>query len=286
MVTYNRRKDVEHCLDSLFHATPECLREVLVLDNGSTDGTAEMLESHPEIRLVRWPENFGLATALRALVDRSLGEWLLFLDSDTLVPPGGIDTLLRFAQSNDAIGAVAPRMRDLSGEIQMTARSFPRPMNALFGRQTFLTHIWPNNPFTKKFLNTESQMKGVPFCCDWIVFAAALVRRRALVAAGSIDPGFFVYWVDADFFRRMGKAGWQIWCYPTVEVIHLEHNRTGNIRRARAIRDFHYGVFRYFYKHHGWYGLNPILWFAGVGLLARAGIHLVINEYRRHRMES
>ena len=150
MVTYNRRKDVERCLDSLFKSRPESLLEFLVVDNGSTDGTAEMLEARPGIRLIRWTQNQGLAPALKVLVNRSVGEWLLFLDSDTLVPTGGIDALLRFALGNDAIGAVAPRMQDLSGEIQMTARDFPGPMNSLFGRQTFLSRMWPDNPITKK----------------------------------------------------------------------------------------------------------------------------------------
>ena len=283
MVTYNRIQDVERCVDSIFRAVPESLLEFLVLDNGSTDGTVEMLEGRSGIHLIRSPQNLGLAPALKELIRQSVGEWLLFLDSDTIVPNGGIDALLRFARGNDAIGAVAPRMRDLSGKIQMTARNFPGPMNALFGRQTILSRMWPNNLITRKFLKVDMQQENKPFRCDWVVFAAALVRRRSVLAVQSVDPAFFVYWVDADFFRRIGNEGWQVWCYPTVEFIHLEHNRAGDVRRPRAIWDFHYGAFRYFYKHCGWKGLNPILWLAGAGLLTRAGIHLMVNEWYRGR---
>ena len=129
------------------------------------------------------------------------------------------------------------------------------------------------------------QLENRPFRCDWVAFAAALVRRRALITAGSIDSGFFVYWVDADFFRRIVDAGWQVWCYPAVEFIHMENNRNGNVRSPRAIRDFHFGVFRYFYKHNGWNGLNPILWIAAAGLFARAGLHLLINAWHRERIK-
>lgn len=281
MVTYNRRQDVERCLESLFLSLPESLLEFMALDNGSTDGTAELLASHKEIHLLRWPKNQGLAPALARLVSQAKGEWIFFLDSDTIVPVGGIDTLLHFAQHNDDIGAVAPRMRDLSGDIQMTARNFPSPLNALFGRQTLLSHLWPNNPVTRKFLKTSAQSENQPFRCDWVAFAAALVRRDAIKTSGSIDPAFFVYWVDTDFFRRLVKTGWQVWCFPLVEVIHLEHNRTRHIRSPRAIRDFHAGAFRYFFKHHGWMGFNPILLVAGIGLFLRAGLHLLINQWHR-----
>ena len=280
MVTYNRRLDVTRCLASLFDAWPRCLLEFLALDNGSTDGTWELLASHNEIRLTRWPQNRGLAPALKELAGQARGEWLLFLDSDTVVPAGGIDALLDFACTGDEIGAVAPRMRDLSGDIQMTARDFPGPLNALFGRQTFLSRLWPNNPVTKKFLKAEAQSANQPFRCDWVAFAAALVRRNALEAVGSIDPSFFVYWVDTDFFRRLAHRGWQVWCFPAIEVIHLEHNRTRQFRSPRAIMDFHQGAFQYFYRHHGWRGVNPLLWLAGVGLFLRAILHLAINQWR------
>ncbi len=281
MVTFNRRQDVERCLNSLFQALPETLLEFLIIDNGSMDGTAEMLAAYPDIHLIRWSQNLGLALALKELVDQSRGEWLFFLDSDTIVPPGGIDTLLRFAQGNTEIGAVAPRMRDLSGEIQLTARRFPVPLNALFGRQTLLSRLWPDNPITRRFLKTDAQEANQPFRCDWVAFAAVLVRRQAILSVGSIDTVFFVYWVDTDFFRRIVNVGWEVWCYPLVEIIHLEHNRAGQIRRSGAIRDFHYGAFRYFFKHHGWRGFNPLLWVAGAGLLSRAWLHLLLNEWRK-----
>lgn len=284
MVTYNRKEDVQNCLESVLRHRPGDLEEILVLDNASSDGTPEWIASScPAVQLTRWPENRGLAPALRHLVDRSRGDWLLFLDSDTIVPPGALDALLDFARANPRLGAVAPRLRDVTGAIQLTARAFPAALNGVFGRQTLLSRVWPGNPITRRYLRSEDQASDRPFACDWVAFAAVLVRRAALLEAGSVDPGYFVYWVDADFFWRLRKAGWEVWCYPSAEIVHVEHNRTERVRSSRSILDFHRGALRYFYRAHGWGGLNPLLPLAAAGLAARAGLHLLLNRWRRSR---
>lgn len=281
MVTYNRRDDVARCLDSVMDALLPGGVEILILDNASTDGTAEMLAAREgQIELIRWQRNRGLAPALAELIRRSKGQWLLFLDSDTLLPEKGIERLLDFGRQHVRVGAVAPRILDMDGAIQLTARNFPCAINGLFGRQTLLSRLWPKNPITRRFLKVTDQHGNRPFRCDWVAFAAVLVRREALEDAGGIDTGFFVYWVDADFFRRLDRAGWETYCCPRIEIIHLEHNRSGKIRHPRAIRDFHYGAFRYFYKHHGRRGINPMLWVAGPCLLMRAALQLAINRWR------
>lgn len=281
IVSYNRRDDLAGCLDSLLPQTVKTHAEVLVLDNGSSDGTQEMIEgSYLWVKLLRWDYNRGLAPALRHLISQANGEWLFFLDSDTELQPGCIDTLLGFVRSNESIGAAAPKLRDLEGMMQMTARSFPGPMNALFGRQTFLSKIWPTNPITAAYLRRDALDDGRPFRCDWVAFAAALIRRKALEEAGSIDETFYVYWVDADFFKRMKLVGWEVWCYPSAEVLHKEHHRSGRRTSSAAIRDFHRGALRYFYKHHGWYGANPLLWCAALALSLRALMLLAVNRWR------
>ncbi len=285
MVNFNHKDDVSRCLKSLYEHLPEGKSEVLVVDNRSTDGAPDLIaDQYPDVRLTRWDENRGLAPGLHYLAAQSKGEWLFILDSDTIVQAGCIDAILKFAVANPKLGAVAPRVRDVTGAIQMTARRFPSPLNALFGRQTLLSKIWPGNSITRRFLKSEEQACDEPFSCDWTAFAAVLVRRSALMGVGSIDPKFFVYWVDADFFRRLRKAGWEVWCYPVAEILHVEQNQPKRIRSPLGIRDFHRGALRYFYKHHGWGGLNPLLWIAAVGLWTRTQVQLLTN-WRRIRQE-
>ncbi len=281
LVTFNRLDDVKRCIESLLPQVTDRM-EVLVIDNGSSDGTPEYIQQKaPEFKLEKWVTNKGLAPALRKLADGARGDWLMFLDSDTVLPADAISTLLTFGRSMPSLGAVAPRMKDLDGNIQMTARRFPSAINGIFGRQTLLSRLWPGNPVTRRFLQADFKDSKLPFRCDWVAFAAVLVRRRALEEAGSIDPEYFVYWVDADFFKRLSLHNWEVWCLPQVEVLHLEHNRTSRRRSPVAIRDFHMGALRYFYKFHGWHGFNPLLWVAAAGLFSRMFLHLGLNFLKK-----
>ena len=285
IVNFNHKDDVSRCLKSLYEHLPEAKSEVLLVDNRSTDGAPELIaEEYPAVRLTRWNENRGLGPALHYLIAESKGEWLFILDSDTIIKAGCIDAILKFATANPKLGAVAPRLRDVTGAIQLTARRFPSPLNALFGRQTLLSKMWPGNSITRRFLKSEEQDGNQPFSCDWTAFAAVLVRRTALMEVGSVDPKFFCYWVDADFFRRLRKGGWEVWCYPAAEILHVEQNQPQRVRSPLGIRDFHRGALRYFYKHHGWGGLNPLLWVAAVSLWVRTQMQLLIN-WRRMRRE-
>lgn len=285
IVSFNRKRDLDACLGSLKpHLDREM--EVIILDNGSTDGSPEMVRNkYPGFRIVKWKKNLGLAKALRHLAAIAAGEWFLFLDSDTVIPKSGFKGLIDFAMQHPNIGAVAPRMIDLSGDIQMTARVFPNPLNAFFGRQTLLSRLFPDNAITRRFLKTSSQSENQPFMCDWVAFAAVIVRKQALVEAGSIDPDFFVYWVDADFFKRIKAGGWQVWCYPGCEIHHLEENRQNRARNPLTIKDFHRGALRYFFKHHGMSGLNPFLGIAAAGLWVRMQLQLAINRRLMNKAE-
>ena len=282
IVTFNRMDVVTRCLESLENEVRGLDAEILVVDNCSGDGTPEMISrDYPEIRLFRWEKNLGLGPALFFLSRAARGEWLLILDSDAILQPGSLKGLLDFARSRPGLGAVAPRMRDPDGQVQLTARRLPTPVNALFGRQTLLAALWPDNPITTRYIMAAEQEKGVPFQCDWVAFAAALVRREAASDCGYVDPEFFVYWIDADFFRRLKEAGWEVWCCPSAEVLHLEYNRRGRAQSPVAIKSFHDGALRYFHKACS--GQGPMLMLARLGLRARARVHDLINKRRAGR---
>ncbi len=280
IVTYNCKTDLKRCLESL-HPQIQNNREVIVLDNASTDGTVQMLKTdYPWVKPIFSHQNLGLAQGLRQAAQLATGDWLLLLNDDTIIPRGSIDGLTAFAGSHPRIGAVAPRIRDGKGNIEYTARKFPTPVNALFGRYTLLSRIWPNNAITRNFLNFTAQSACRPFACDWGSFAAVLVRKKALESIDSIDPGFFVYWSDADFFYRLKKRDWEVWCTPDVEMIHMEYYRPNRKRSPLSILDFHRGALRYYYKHHGLNGWNPLFWLGSTALLLKMLATLIVNHIR------
>ena len=281
IAAWNCWGDLERCLHSILQdpEIPSNL-EIVVVDNGSEDGTpAKLLRSFPGVRLARNEANLGHTRAVNQAMELARGEFLLVLDADTVVRPGAFARLLTFLRERPEVAVAAPRMFNGDGTIQETARSFPKPINGLLGRQSILTRWFPNNRFVKQYLRTEDRARSSPFRVDWVsaacmMFPAALVRR-----IGPWDEGYHSYWVDADWCMRAGIAGGTIYCVPGAQVVHFEQNRRGRRKSARRIVLFHRSVNRFYRNHYtrGW--LDPRAVAASLVLGVRAAFLVTGNLF-------
>ena len=281
IAAWNCWSDLERCLDSILR-DPEVHPsfETIVVDNGSEDGTpAKLARSFPTVRLVRNEENLGHTRAVNQGIELARGEFLLVLDADTVVKPGAFVRLLTFLKERPEVAVVAPRMFNGDGSIQETARSFPRPINGLLGRQSLLTRWFPNNRFVRSYMRSEQRGRSSPFRVDWVsaacmMFPAALVRR-----IGSWDEGYHSYWVDADWCLRAANAGGAVYCIPEAQVVHFEQNRRGKRKSASRIILFHRSVNRFYRKHYtrGW--LDPRAAVASLVLGVRAVLLIAGNLF-------
>lgn len=216
--------------------------EVIVLDNASTDGSAEMVATEfPEVRLIRNPKNLGYARANNIGIAASAGRYVLLLNSDTVVPPGAFEGLVAFMETHPGCGACSPRLLQPDGRPQPYAFGCdPTPgyllrrglARALFRRPL---HDWA---------------VAEPIQADWVSGACLLVRRAAIEQVGGLDETMFMYFEDNDWCRRMRLAGWQVWYVPTVAITHIGGAGLRQNPRARAA---YYQSLTYFYrKHYGW----------------------------------
>jgi hypothetical protein len=282
VVAYQAREDLVRCLASLATQPDRSTYEVLVLDNGSTDGTDEMLASrYPEVRRFRNATNVGLTPGLNQLCREARGELICLLDADTIVQHGAVSTLAEFLRRHPDAGVAAGRMLNPDGSIQETARKFPKPLNGIFGRQTLLTRLFPGNRFSQAYLDRRHIDEQVPFEVDWVAAACMMFRRALLDEVGPFDEGYFVYWVDADWCWRVRQAHRAVWCVPAARVTHVEQNRTGRRKSARAIRSFHDGAYRFYRKHYVRTRWSPSLFIAWAGLSVRCRLILAANAARR-----
>jgi len=286
IVNYNGGELFDRCMASLYSHPPCSSMEVIVLDNGSTDGSTERIEQNfTKVIMVRLSANIGLAKAFNEGIRRSSGRYIMSLDNDTELLDGSLDALIKFLDSQPQVGAVGARLLNPDLSIQQTARRFPHPLNALFGRRSLLTKWFPNNPISKRYLMPEFEASQQPYRVDWVSTAALVVRRKVFDQIGGLDEGFFVYWVDADWCYRINQAGWEIHCVPASQIIHNENLKVGrrDKRRTRMIIDFHKGVYRYYRKHHlrHWWMPMGLLTLAGLG--TRTLCLLVADEVQRLR---
>ncbi|RIL07160.1 MAG: hypothetical protein DCC71_04085 [Proteobacteria bacterium] len=283
IVNYNGGALLDRCLQSLRDAAPACAVETILVDNASTDGSGERAaHDFPEVRVVRNAENVGLSKAFNQALAQARGEFLLSLDNDTRVQPGALQGMMD-ALADPRVGAAGGMLLNPDMTPQKTARNFPSALNAVFGRRSFVTRVWPDNPVSRRYLMEDQLESGTqPYSVGWVSTAALMVRRDVVQRVGGLDEGFFVYWTDADWCARIRAAGYDIRAVPGANVIHDE-NLKGKRRARRSTRmmvDFHKGAYRYYRKHRASSPWNPMALVALVGLSARAGT-LIAWDYVR-----
>ncbi|WP_089155524.1 glycosyltransferase family 2 protein [Micromonospora sp. NBS 11-29] len=272
--TYRSRHHIGACLDSLRDGGAT-VRSITVVDNDSDDGTADLAATHDlGVTTVRMGRNAGFARAVNRGIAAGRGRYVFVLNPDTLVAPAVLPELVRFADAHPDAGVVAPRLRYADGRDQLTARAFPTPAAALFGRRSPLTRLWPTNPWSTRFLSGRAHTGPEPFEVDWVSGAAMLVPRAVIERVGAFDEGFFLFWEDADWCRRIRDAGHAVWCLPAVTVTHHEGGSRNSGWSRATISSFHRGAYRYWAKHHAPRPWQPSRWLAAALLAARAAVLL------------
>ena len=277
--SWNTVEDTRACLKSLREARQEGHFEVVVVDNASSDGSADMVATEfPEFRLLRQTVNLGFTGGHNLAIAERLGEHVALLNSDTVVHPGAIGNLIHFLKDDPTVGVVGPKLLNPDGSLQFSCRRFPNPVAAAF-RNTFLGRWFPHNRYVRTYLMHDfdhSQIKDV----DWVSGAAMFIRGSLVDQIGGLDPHFFMYCEDTDFCKRCWQAGLRVTYFPDAVVTHAIGRSTDKVANKMIVR-FHRSMFRFYRKHlipQAWPPLRPfLLALAGLALSTRAGIFLAKN---------
>jgi N-acetylglucosaminyl-diphospho-decaprenol L-rhamnosyltransferase len=280
IATRNSSQFIEPCLASLWEPHDGVRAEIIVVDNGSSDRTLEIVRSRfPQATVIQNSTNLGHCRAMNAGFAAARGRYLMVLDVDTIVLPGTLRHVCEFLRANEDVAIVAPRMLNLDGTVQETARRFPTVMNALFGRQTMLTRLFPNNRFLLAYLQREQRDEMQAFEVDWVSAACMAFPRTLVERLGPWDEGFGGYWVDADWCARAHSVG-RVYCVPAGRVVHAEQNRVAQRKGARRIVQFHTGVYRFYRKHYTRGAADPRAVAAALALAARATLLFAVDCIR------
>ena len=280
IVTWNSWGDLKRCLESIrAAAVQDC--EILVIDNGSGDGTAgRVREQFPEVRLECNATNLGLPPAVNRGLRAARGDFIMLLDVDTEIRPGTTSLLLEFLGANPQASLVAPRIYTPEGTIEQSARNLPSMTSGLFGRQSFLRRLFPNNPFTRRYLAPQNLGRTEPFPVGQVSAACMFMRRELIDQAGPWDENYRCYWVDSDWCAQVQRVGKAIYCVPAAGIVHYENNRAHKKKSPWRIRHFHIGAYRFYRKQYTRGVLDPRALMAAVALTARAGIMMLLNEIK------
>ncbi len=275
VVNHNAGAYLLRCLRSVLQRAGGVEVEVVVVDNASTDGSAEAaVAALPEVRLIR-SENRGFAAGVNRGIAATSAPYVLVLNPDAEVVGGTLADLVRLADARPRAGAIGPRILNPDGTVYPSGRTVPGICTAV--GHAFLGPIWPRNPFTRRY-HLADWDRSTERRVDWISGAAFLLRRSALDQVGPLDERFFLYAEEVDLFKRLREAGWEILFTPELEVLHAGGVSTGRSRRMHLIHAE--SVYRYFEKHHarGW--RRALLPLARLALRLRAELVAALDRLR------
>jgi len=281
IVNWNTREDLEQAIVSVLESDPGLNPEVIVLDNASQDGSADMVrERFPDVVLIEEKRNLGFAKGYNCAARQASGRHLLILNPDTVVQSGALERLIEFLDSHQDAAAVGPRLLNSDGTIQYSCRRFPKPMAAVL-RNTVIGRILPRNHFTREYLMADWDHETVREV-DWVSGAAVCIRPRAWDQVGGFDEGFFMYAEDMDWCLRAREAGWKVYYCPDAAVVH-RIGRSSDQRPIDMVLQFHRSMARFYSKHYAadWpWGVRalPVL-----GIWARATLVMVQTLLKRSR---
>ena len=233
----------------------------------------------PWVRLERMSSNLGFTGGHNHALGIRKGYHALPLNSDTVVHPGAIASLLTFADENPDFGIIGPKLLNPDGTLQYSCRRFPNPTAALF-RNTPLGKLFPNNPFTRDYLMQEWDHNSTKQV-DWVSGAAFLVRGDVIEKVGAFDPAYFMFCEDVDWCWRVWKAQYKVVYYPDSIITHAIGRSTDKAPN-RMIGRFHRSMFRFYTKNvipeQGLPARVISYFVAAVGLTLRAGFFITKNK--------
>jgi len=217
IVSYDTADLLEECLGSIFEHPPEVPFEVIVVDNGSPDDSAERVRrSFPRVRLLELPHNVGFARANNVALREAHGRALLLLNSDTRVFAGSLDGMLQALHANPSVGVVGCKQLDRERQLQLTWGRFPSFFNEVM-RKVLHWRLRIDGMQVREYLDRKYHASSR---VDWVSGSCLLARREAIEEAGLLDENIFLYFEDIDWCRRIQQCGWGIQYEPGVRIIH------------------------------------------------------------------
>lgn len=306
IVNYNTRDRLRDCLVSLAGSQGGITLETWVVDNASTDGSADMVrQEFPNVHVVASAVNGGFAYAnnlglwaagfspvrdearrsVREAINLDVAEdsrqelprYALLLNPDTVLPPVALRDMVNYMDRRPEIGAAGPKLVRPDGSLDLACRrSFPSP-EVSFYRLVGLSRLFPQSRrfgrYNLTYLDPDQETE-----VDSVVGAFMLVRREAIQEAGLLDERFFMYGEDLDWALRIKEAGWKIYYNPEVTVLH--HKRAASSGSQRAQFEFYRAMYLFYAKHYAAHTPFWLHWLIMAGIALKGGSRLM-REMRK-----
>ncbi len=270
IVNYNVKYFLEVCLHSVLRAAKGVDAEIIIVDNNSTDDSCNMVrQKFPTVQLIENKDNKGFSKANNQAVAVAKGQYVLFLNPDTVMPEDFFEKTIPYMDANPDVGGLGPRLIDGKGVFAPDSKkSFPSLSVALF-KTTGINKIFSKSPYFNKYYAVHiGEHEVAPI--DVLSGCCMLIRRKAMdEAGGPFDEDYFMYCEDVDLSYRIQKAGYKNMYYPKADLIHYKGESTRKMTLS-YVRIFNEALVTFVKKHYTKQQAGLFILFINVGIMLRA----------------
>ncbi|WP_199624230.1 glycosyltransferase family 2 protein [Paenibacillus alkalitolerans] len=249
IVNYNTRQLTLDCISSLLQSETSYKYEIVLVDNGSSDGSVNAVRSQfPSVNIIVNTENVGFSKANNQGIQRATGRYVLLLNSDTVVEPSTLSAMIDFMDRNPDVGTSGCKLVLPDGTLdEACKRGFPTPLASFYYAFGF-SRRFPNEPKYNQYKLSHLNPNEVHEV-DCLVGAFMIVRREVIQQIGGLDENFFMYGEDIDWCYRIKEAGWKVVYYPKTTVIHYK-GASSRRKPLKIIYEFHRAMVLFHRKHY------------------------------------
>ena len=245
IVSVDTRNWLEPCLESLQEQDIFESIEVVVVDNGSSDGSADMVrQNFPAVKLIRLKKTVGFGTANNSGAELTTAPVLLFLNPDTRIREASLSDILRKFEEHPKCGVAGGAVFDDQGKPERSVGSYPSLISMGLGR--LLKYLPPARRILGRFCNQHWGGYDKPHLANWVTGAYLWIRREVFNKVGGFDERFFMYCEDVDLCYRVCQAGFQCWFFPDAPIVHFG----GKAPVPRPRKKLLFESLRYFANKH------------------------------------
>ena len=241
LVCWNNKAYLEPCLHSLYGGNLRSSFDVVVVDNGSTDGSQQLLAARfPAARVIQNERNVGLGRASNQGIEATCGRYVLLLNNDTLVNGASLDAMVQFLDAHPEAAAVGGKLLNPDGSVQACYNRFPSLVDEFLVATRLGALLREGYPA----IVDGDEVREV----DWLGSACLMLRRAALERVGLLDESYFIYGDEVDLQYRLGRSGWRVYFLPHATTVHYGGRSLDRWRRRTMV---YRGKMLFFQKNYG-----------------------------------
>jgi len=279
IVVNDNRELIGPCVESVLAAKAGLEVEVFVIDNASTDGSAEAVsERFPGVTLIRNTEKEGFSANHNKAIRRASGRYVLILNDDTVVRPDALKVMVSFMDAHPEAGACGAYLMNPDGTPQYTGKTRPTVLAALLV-SIGVHKLFPDNRITSEYYGRRADYTDIEEV-ESVNGAAMMVRREAIDRAGPLDEGFFLFCEDVDWSIRIREAGYKLFFLPDAKVTHYRGASTGG---RRIVWIYHMSLLRFYWKHEAKHRFFLVNWAVYSGIVMRLCLYLLYGNVRKKK---